>query len=106
MLGVNVMAFPFSCFCLPMVLRPLSAGYNLYRHEDGFFFFFRNNFYIYLKVFKLWDFVVVVVIVLVVVHLSIFSLLFCSLLAMDKTRSFWPIKKRQLYQKNGTLSKP
>lgn len=31
-------------------------------------------------------------------HLSIFSHQFCSLLAMDKIESFWPIKKRQLYK--------
>lgn len=80
-------------FFLPVVLQLLSAGYNLYCQADGFF---RNNFYIYLKIFKLWDFVfVVVVVVFVVGHLSILSHQFCSLLAMDKIGSFWPIKKKK-----------
>lgn len=35
-----------------VVFELLSAGYNLYG-------FFRNNFYIYLKKLKLWDFVFV-----------------------------------------------
>lgn len=38
-------------------------------------------------------FVVVVVVVFIVGHLSIFSHQFCSLLAMDKIGSLWPIKK-------------
>lgn len=36
---------------------------------------------------------VVVVVVFVVGHLSLFSHLFCSLLAMDQIGSFWLIKK-------------
>lgn len=66
-----------------------STAYSLDCYADGFL---RSNFYIYLRRFKLWDFVFV----FVVGHLSIFSHQFCSLLAMDKIGSFWPIKKISL----------
>lgn len=64
-------------------------------NADGFY---RNNFYIYLKILKLWDFIVVVVLVVFVVgrFLSRFHHQLCSLLAMDKIRSFWPNEKATL----------
>lgn len=74
---------------LAVVLQLWSAAYNLYCYADGFF---RNDFYIYLKILNYGIFVFV----FVVSHLSIISYQFCSLLAMDKIGSFRPLKKINL----------
>lgn len=69
-----------------VVLQLWSAAYNLHCYADGFF---RNNFYIYLKILN-YGILFLFFFVTVVGHQ------FCSLLAMDKIGSFRPLKKRNL----------